>query len=474
MPISPARGVNRAVKATRSPRASHASSSPSAPPARESSVLSVSSWRAIRPRAERRAQRELALAADQTRDREVRDVGADEQQHERRGGQQREQRRTRAFRQLVLHRQRTDLEAGCRRIRLGVRGCHALRDHRQIAPRALDADAWPQPADSRHHPHRSVFRHHRRRSERARRYRHVDVVVFRILRHGRQHADDGVLLVIHLKHAADDVRIAAERVLPVRVAEDQHRRRVLPIIVGAKRAAQERRDADHIEEVVRDDPRLHARCADAVEEVESHLVIFDERIERRRLLPVIGNLLRGQPHFVVAGQRLPLTHVDQPIAARVRQRAKQHGVDDAEDGGVRADAERQRQQDQDRVGRVLAETARRVAQVLPERVDRADPPRVAALVFHLREAAEPAKRGGTRGGWIRAAPDLLLDLELEMTAQLGIHLLLEPARAHRPAQTAEPCERGHACCSTRATAVATRSHVAVSSASCLRPLFVSW
>ncbi len=47
-------------------------------------------------------------------------------------------------------------------------------------------------------------------AERARQHRHVDVVLLRIVRHVRQHADHAMRAIVHLEHLADDVRIAAE------------------------------------------------------------------------------------------------------------------------------------------------------------------------------------------------------------------------------------------------------------------------
>ena len=55
-----------------------------------------------------------------------------------------------------------------------------------------------------------------------------------------------------------------------------------------------------------------------------------------------------------ARHRDDLTDCDEAIAGLVRQILEQHGVDDAEDGRVRADAERERQDDSDAEGRLTA------------------------------------------------------------------------------------------------------------------------
>ena len=53
----------------------------------------------------------------------------------------------------------------------------------------------------------------------------------------------------------------------------------------------------------------------------------------------------------------------QPIGARIGQRLQHDAVDDAEDGGVGADAERQRQDGDGGVGRALEQGAEDVAHV---------------------------------------------------------------------------------------------------------------
>ena len=53
-------------------------------------------------------------------------------------------------------------------------------------------------------------------------------------------------------------------------------------------------------------------------------------------------------------------HADQSVGFGIRQRLQQHAVDDAEDGAVGADAERQREHGDEREARRLDEAADRV------------------------------------------------------------------------------------------------------------------
>jgi hypothetical protein len=57
---------------------------------------------------------------------------------------------------------------------------------------------------------------------------------------------------------------------------------------------------------------------------------------------------------------------DEAIRAGIGQRAEQDGLDDREDRGVGADAERERQQRGDRKARLAAEQATRVAKVIED------------------------------------------------------------------------------------------------------------
>ena len=94
-------------------------------------------------------------------------------------------------------------------------------------------------------------------TERARRGGHVDVVLVGILRDRRQHADHDVRPVVHLVLLADDVGIAALLPFPELVAQDQDGLRAGLLFLFGEPPAQDRLDAQVVEEVV---PRRR-RCA---------------------------------------------------------------------------------------------------------------------------------------------------------------------------------------------------------------------
>ena len=91
-------------------------------------------------------------------------------------------------------------------------------------------------------------------------------------------------------------------------------------------------------------------------------------VEKRR----VRNRKRGPSFFRIA---FPEAH--EPIRFGERQRPQHHGVDDGEDRGVRAHAERERDRSDGGESRASAERARAVPHVLPERFGPASPCRSA-------------------------------------------------------------------------------------------------
>ncbi len=61
-----------------------------------------------------------------------------------------------------------------------------------------------------------------------------------------------------------------------------------------------------------------------------------------------------------------MAHIDQPLRLGEGKRPQQHAVDDAEDGGRSANADRQRQHRDSREPRLLREHTRGIPKVLPE------------------------------------------------------------------------------------------------------------
>ena len=154
--ISSARGVKRAVKATSRSRTSQATSSPSRRRRRASIVLSVSSWRAIRRGPAPSAARTASSRSRPSTRASVRfaTLAATSSSTKPVVGEQHQQRRARAPRQLVAHRQRRGPETGARRVvrRRGTAATSRRETDVEVALRLLERRARAQPADCGQHP----------------------------------------------------------------------------------------------------------------------------------------------------------------------------------------------------------------------------------------------------------------------------------------------------------------------------------
>ena len=272
--------------------------------------------------------------------------------------------------------------------------------------------------------------------ERAGRRRHVDVAVGRVLRNRRQHADDGVRPVVHLEGLADDVGVAAKPRAPVLVAQHQHRRGARVVVAVDERATELRADAEHVEEVGRDHAGVHAVGLAAVQQVERHLVELHQSAETGELLTVVVELGDGDADGVLPGPRRRFLEQHQPIAVHVRQRLEQHAVDHAEHRGIRADAQAEHQDGDQREARLTPEGPRRVAHRARGPIEPQQSALVAALFAHAVHAAK--SRPGVASGLVGrlALLDQALGLQVEMELQLGVELIVElltlAPRTHLP------------------------------------------
>ena len=124
--------------------------------------------------------------------------------------------------------------------------------------------------------------------------------------------------------------------------------------------------------------------------------------------------------------------VNKPILAAVDERPQQHAADHAEDCGVGADAERER--DHDRGGQALGAQERSQADphVLRKRVGHVEPaavphaPHFLAQVRHVAELPQRREAGGLR---ILAAVDPFLDVDRQVAADFVVEVVLVGSHA---------------------------------------------
>ena len=158
--------------------------------------------------------------------------------------------------------------------------------------------------------------------------------------------------------------------------------------------------------------------------------------------------------------------------SRIRQRLEQNRVDDAEDGGARADAERQRQHGDDGEGCVLPQHTRRVAQSCATVSTRLTPraSRQSARIC----SRPPNSMCASRLASSRLQPDALVlqRLRVEMGAQflveLGVDRAAPQQRRARNRRSLSMAPR--LCWSTLATAAVIFRQAVWPAWSCRRPL----
>ena len=190
------------------------------------------------------------------------------------------------------------------------------------------------------------------------------------LKTGGRHANDGVRMLVQIDRLADDVRPSAKMCVPQTVADDGDGcaaraqvffRRERPPHGGAH--------AEHVEIVGRREHAPHPLGFSIAR--QAHRRHVDGRESDETLLTAPQRLqIRIRERKWIRGVAAERERHDVVRAGQARHRVQERRVDPAEDCRVRADAERQGQDDDRRIARRLGDHAQRKAQVVPERCHR--------------------------------------------------------------------------------------------------------
>src|SRR5262245_43683357 len=206
-------------------------------------------------------------------------------------------------------------------------------------------------------------------------------------------------------------------------------------IARHKGPAQQWRNPHQLKKISRDDSRLNALGLRPSEKRESHRMMFSQIGHCLILRAVIFNLLDREVKIVVAAERCLLPQDYQLPPLLKRERPYKHTIHHTEDCGVRANAQRQRQDGEQGKARIAAQGARAEPRVLPDSFERTVALDIAALFF---EPLDPAKtaHGCLMGIFaVHPAPYVLFGLHLEMEAELALHFTLPPFDSEQRAQT---------------------------------------
>src|SRR5215472_4790038 len=117
---------------------------------------------------------------------------------------------------------------------------------------------------------------------------------------------------------------------------------------------------------------------------------------------------------------------DELFRAWIRQGYEQNSIHQAEDGGVRADAQSQRERSNKRERPVFAQHAQAETQILHEAVGEVDATRVAAFLLGALDGAKLDARPPQRFLAGHAATHQILGVRLDVEAQLRVQLALHP------------------------------------------------
>jgi len=297
------------------------------------------------PRAERRRNRQITRLTRRTRQLQAGDVDAGHGQHEPDSAEQHEE----AVARRPDDRLRKGRNRGAApRLVVGVPYGEPRGNRGHLGGDLILRHAGAGAGDDVEQPHRPDPRNI---GVRDRRERHVDVGALCRELHARgQHANHDVRFVVQRERGPHDRSIPSELAAPEPVREQQDAiRPTASEFLVARQAAGFGRDPKGRQQAGRDEHRRQTPWGTAPQEIDSGLVVDVE------IAAEIFNLLSCRSpvvevhrrHRGVANVGRAAGRVDgvQPARIGKRQRPEDHAVDHGENSGVRADANREGQQD---------------------------------------------------------------------------------------------------------------------------------
>ena len=158
----------------------------------------------------------------------------------------------------------------------------------------------------------------------------------------RHHAGDGERLTVKIDRAPNNLGIPVEGAVPQAIADHHQRRRARFIFIFAESAADLRRQPDHVEKVRGHKSDRYSLRFAASNAAEIARLQAGERevLERGAVAPPIDVIRQGDGGVCSVDD---LIKINKALRLRIRERTQEHRVDHAEDRGVRADAERERE-----------------------------------------------------------------------------------------------------------------------------------
>ena len=238
-------------------------------------------------------------------------------------------------------------------------------DRRHLARGARAVDPWPEAADDRQPMVPALCGLLRREDDR---HPHVgphgrDGIVER----RRHHADDPVPRRVDRQRRVEHGWRRRVAPAPVRVAEDDDVGPSRLILVRRKGSPERRFGTEYAEQRRGRAHRLNPYDLRRLAHVPARHAICRQRLERPRLLAPVMEVRDRHRNLIVrplGGERF--VDAVQPIGLAEGERLQQHRAHDAENGGVRADAERETEHRDEGQPALLAQRSHRETQILDE------------------------------------------------------------------------------------------------------------
>ena len=216
---------------------------------------------------------------------------------------------------------------------------------------------------------------------------------------------------------------SAERILAQKALGDHDRRSGLRfIIAGGKQPSHDRTGAGQLKEFVGYDTGACEHCLTTARKRQIRFFEAGHRLERVILHPPVFEIDPG--YADAARLRGGLAEPRQTLTRRERQRLEKNGIHRAEDSGVSADSDSQRQNHDERKDTRFPDPSRRVTKVLKERFECRELPRLIASLARRSCIAKLALRD--------SHPPLQASYPVADSRQSGTEDgRLSPARARR-------------------------------------------
>ncbi len=379
-------------------------------------------------RPERRPDDALSRSRHGARQQEVGDVGARDEQHEAHGAEHQQQSLVGlAIRRRVVLVERRHAEAAPL-VRSRIVQLEPAGDRLELGPGLRERHARLEAREDIEVAMASALRvlgRHQGLQEIAPVPQHVR----------RQHADDRERAVIGPESPADDVRVRGKMASPVGLGEEHDTVVAGPLVVENEPAAEKGLHAQGGEPPARHEGACDRLAGSAHgRDGEVRPVIGGDLLEHGGLVPDVHEIRKRD---VVDGVRRSASpDLDQPPGILVRQGTEHNRVDDAEDRGVGADAERKGRDGHGGEPTVPAQHADGVEEILAQLIEKRAGPCIPHGFSDLLDPAKLDQGGAARLAVRHAGAAPLVGGHLDEPAQLVVQVLLDAVPEHQILQQA--------------------------------------